>query len=221
MLSAITKRIAIEHNQLTCGTWSNGSRNLHQFSTVSGISGGCRVETWKARLDFQLLRDLRLRATRSRDMREATFSERFDNSPGGGSVFDPARNHAQSTITLLNAGNPELRPEVADATVVGLVYQPRWAEGLRMSIDRYEVDIADSIATLGAQRVVEECHFNNVLCEYVFRDDLGALSRVQRGQAGLPGPSGQRYAVIQRGRLVRAGAGALHRRSAVGFNVEL
>jgi iron complex outermembrane receptor protein len=197
-------------------TWTTGSPNLHQFSTVSTISGGYdvweafgelnvpmwqsasreqhlgtsfayrssdyssvgRVESWKAGLDFQLVRDLRLRATRSRDVREATFSERFDNSPGGGSVFDPARNNAQSTITLTNAGNPELRPEVADTTVVGLVYQPRWAEGLRMSIDRYEVDIADSIATLGAQRVVEECVFNNALCEYVFRDDQGILSRV-------------------------------------------
>ncbi|HEX6022605.1 MAG TPA: TonB-dependent receptor, partial [Solirubrobacter sp.] len=197
-------------------TWSNGSPNLHQFSTVSAISGGYdvweafgelnvplwqsasseqhvgssfayrssdyssigRVESWKIGLDFQLIRDLRLRATRSRDVREATFSERFDNSPGGGSVFDPARNDAQSTITLTSAGNPALRPEVADTTVVGLVYQPRWAEGLRMSIDRYEVDIADSIATLGAQRVVDECFDNGVLCEYVFRDDAGVLSRV-------------------------------------------
>jgi outer membrane receptor protein involved in Fe transport len=197
-------------------TWSNGSPNLHQFSTVSLISGGYdvweifgelnvpvwqsssasqsfgtsfayrssdyssigRIESWKAGLDFQLVRDLRLRATRSRDAREATFSERFDNSPGGGSVLDPARNDIQSTITLTTAGNPNLAPEVADTTVVGLVYQPSWAEGLRMSIDRYEVDISDSIATLGAQRVVDECVDNGVLCEYVFRDDLGVLSRV-------------------------------------------
>jgi outer membrane receptor protein involved in Fe transport len=197
-------------------TWSTGSPNLHQFSTVSAIAGGYdvweafgelnvplwqsqsseqrlgssfayrsseyssvgRVESWKAGLDFQLVRDLRLRATRSRDVREATFAERFDNSPGGGSVLDPARNQAQSTITLTNAGNPDLRPEAADTTVVGLVYQPRWAEGLRMSVDAYEVDISDSIATLGAQRVVDECFFNNVLCQYVFRDGQGVLSRV-------------------------------------------
>jgi outer membrane receptor protein involved in Fe transport len=45
-------------------------------------------------------------------------------------------------------------------------------------VDRYDIDISDSIATLGAQRVVDECHFNGVLCEYVFRDDAGVLSRV-------------------------------------------
>ena len=197
-------------------TWSTGSPNLHQFSTVSAISGEYdvweafgelnvpmwqsasgaqrlgtsfayrssdyssvgRVESWKLGLDFQLVRDLRLRATSSRDVREATFSERFDNSPTGGSVLDPARNQAQSTVTITSAGNPALRPEDADTTVVGLVYQPRWAEGLRMSIDQYEIDISDSIATLGAQRVVDECYYSGVLCEFVLRDDLGVLSRV-------------------------------------------
>jgi outer membrane receptor protein involved in Fe transport len=197
-------------------TWSTGSPNLHQFSTVSAISGEYdvweafgeinvpmwqsasgaqrlgtsfayrtseyssvgRVESWKLGLDFQLISDLRLRATSSRDVREATFSERFDNSPSGGSVLDPARNQAQSTVTITSAGNPSLRPEDADTTVVGLVYQPRWAEGLHMSIDQYEIDISDSIATLGAQRVVDECHYNGVLCEFVLRDDLGVLSRV-------------------------------------------
>src|SRR5690606_25735753 len=36
-----------------------------------------RIESWKAGLDFQLFEDLRLRATKSRDVREATFRERF------------------------------------------------------------------------------------------------------------------------------------------------
>jgi outer membrane receptor protein involved in Fe transport len=197
-------------------TFSTGSPNLHQFSTVSAISGGYdvweafgevnipiwqsasggqrlgttvayrssdyssvgRFDSGKVGLDFQLFKDLRLRATQSRDVREATFTERFDNAPAGGSVLDPARNQAQSTITITTVGNPDLIPESADTTVVGLVYQPSWAEGLRMSVDRWEIDITDSIATLGAQRVVDECYFNNVLCEYVFRDNLGVLSRV-------------------------------------------
>lgn len=197
-------------------TWSTGSPNLHQFSTVSTISGGYdvweafgeinvplwksksgaqhlgssfayrssdyssvgRIESWKAGLDFQVVKSLRLRATKSRDVREATFSERFDFSPGGGTVLDPARNQASSTITLTTGGNPELTPETADTTVVGFVYQPHWAQGLRMSVDRYRVDISQSIATLGAQRVVDECYTNGVLCQYVFRDSAGVLSRV-------------------------------------------
>jgi outer membrane receptor protein involved in Fe transport len=197
-------------------TFSTGSPNLHQFSTVSAISGGYdvweafgevnvpmwrsgsggqqlgmtfayrssdyssvgRFDSGKVGLDFQLFEDLRLRATQSRDVREATFTERFDNAPAGGSVLDPARNQAVSVVTITTFGNPNLVPESADTKVVGLVYQPSWAEGLRMSVDRWDIDITDAIQTLGAQRVVDECYYSNVLCEYVFRDSLGVLSRV-------------------------------------------
>jgi iron complex outermembrane receptor protein len=196
--------------------WAGGSPNLHQFSTVSAISGGYDVweafselnvplwqsssgerdlgtsfayrysdysnvggfDSWKVGLDFQLFRDLRLRATRSHDVREATFSERFDNSPTGGTVNDPAFGDTPAVITVTSAGNPDLSPEQANTTVVGFVYEPSWAEAFRMSIDAYEVDISDSIATLGAQRVVDECYDNGVLCDYVVRNDQGVLTRV-------------------------------------------
>jgi iron complex outermembrane receptor protein len=204
--------------------WSGGSPNLHQFSTVSLLSGSYdvweafgelnvpiweassgdqrlgtsfayrssdysssgRVEAWKVGMDFQVARSLRFRATKSRDVREPTFAERFDNSPGGGSILeDPQTGIRNVVITSTGAGNPDLRPEVADTIVYGLVYQPGWAEGLRMSVDRYEVDIAGSIATLADDDVVDECFFNQVLCDYVVRDDGGNLTRVFRPYLNL------------------------------------
>jgi iron complex outermembrane receptor protein len=202
-------------------TWQGGSPNLHQFSTVSLLSGQYdvwewfgelnvpvwqslssdrrlgtsfayrssdyssvgRVEAWKTGVDFQLARDVRFRATRSRDVREATFSERFDNSPGGGFVDEDfveggGTGAMRVLVTATGAGNPNLKPEVADTTVYGFVYQPGWAEGLRMSVDRYEVDIADAIETLSASDVVRKCAFEMVLCDNVIRDDNGVLSRV-------------------------------------------
>jgi len=204
--------------------WSGGSPNLHQFSTVSLLSGQYdvwewfgevnvpvwqsssenqrlgtsfayrssdyssigRVEAWKTGLDFQLARDVRFRATKSRDVREATFAERFDNSPGGGTITtDQATGQMNVAVTSTAVGNPDLRPEVADTIVFGLVYQPGWAEGLRMSIDRYEVDIADSIATLADDDIVRECALNGVLCEYVIRDNTGTLTRVFRPYLNL------------------------------------
>jgi iron complex outermembrane receptor protein len=197
--------------------WSGGSPNLHQFSTVSLLSGEYdvweafgelnvpfwesesgnqhfgssfsyrssdyssvgRIEAWKIGIDFQMTRDLRFRGTKSRDVREATFAERFDNSPNGGTVTEDRQTGAVNVVvTATSAGNPNLRPEVADTVVVGLVYQPSWAEGLRMSVDRYEVDIADAIATLTDDDVVNECFFQNVLCENVIRDSAGNLTRV-------------------------------------------
>ena len=199
--------------------WFGGSPNLHQFSTVSLLSGSYdvwelfgelnvpvwqsdsgnqylgtsfayrsseyssvgRVEAWKAGVDFRVLSDLRLRATKSRDVREATFAERFDFGPGGGSITnDPQTGEQNVNITSTQIGNPSLRPEEADTVVVGLVYQPRWAEGLSMSVDRYEVDISDSISTLADDDVVNECFFNMVLCENVFRTNSGTISAVHR-----------------------------------------
>lgn len=197
-------------------TWTTGSPNLHQFSTVSLIGGGYdvweafgelnvplwesasaeqklggsvsyrsseyssvgRVESWKMGLDFQLFADLRFRATKSRDVREATFAERFDNGPGGGNVFDRSRNNQQFAVTVVAKGNPNLSPEAADTLVAGLVYQPSWVQGLNLSADWYDVKISDSIGQLGTQRVVDECYNSNVLCDYVFRDTDGILSRV-------------------------------------------
>ncbi|MEP7313862.1 MAG: TonB-dependent receptor [Pseudomonadota bacterium] len=206
------------------GAWSTGSPNLHQFSTVSLLSGSYNVweafgelnvpiwksasgnqhfasslayrrsdysssgavDAWKIGVDFQLLRDVRLRATRSRDVREASFSERFDNGPGAGAItLDQQTGQTNVTITSTSAGNPNLRPEKADTTVLGVVYTPGWLEGLRMSVDTYVVDISDSIATLADDDVVRECFQNNVLCEYVFRDGTGTLSRVLRPYLNL------------------------------------
>jgi iron complex outermembrane receptor protein len=199
--------------------WVGGSPNLHQFSTVSLLSGAYdvwewfgelnvpiwesdagnqrlgtsfayrssdyssvgRVEAWKAGLDFQVARDLRLRATKSRDVREATFAERFDFGPGGGTITnDPQTGQQNVSITSTQIGNADLTPEEADTTVVGFVYQPGWAEGLSISVDRYEVDISASISTLTDDDIVNECFFNMVLCENVFRTTDGTLSAVHR-----------------------------------------
>jgi hypothetical protein len=54
-----------------------------------------------------------------------------------------------------------------------------------MSVDRYEVDISDSIATLSDDDVVDECFNNMVLCEYVIRDAGGNLTRVLRPYLNL------------------------------------
>lgn len=145
------------------------------YSTVGS------VDSWKAGIDFQLLEDLRFRVTKSRDVREATFSERFDFQGGGGSVNDPRFNNTNFQITTVSGGNPELKPEEASTLVAGLVYQPVWLEGLRVSADYYDIKIKDAVGTLGIQRIVDECEKNGVaeLCSKFERDPAtGFIGRV-------------------------------------------
>ncbi len=131
------------------------------------------IDSWKIGLEFQAFEDLRLRFTKSLDVREATFSERFDAQGGGGSITDPWRGEVYQ-ITSVSGGNPNLRPEIANTLVAGLVYQPSWAEGLQISADWYEVDISDAVAQLGLQRVIDECYDGNaVLCPNITFDAQG------------------------------------------------
>jgi len=147
----------------------------------SDYSSVGEVDSWKIGLDFQVVEDLRVRMTKSRDVREATFAERFDFQGGGGSVNDPRFGGLATQITTVSGGNPDLLPEKADTVVAGLVYQPSWADGLRISTDWYEVKIKDAVGTLGAQRIVDECEINGVasLCRQFERDPAsGFIGRV-------------------------------------------
>jgi iron complex outermembrane recepter protein len=147
------------------------------------------VTSYKFGLDFQAYADLRLRATLSRDVREATFSERFDAQGSGGAVNDPSltacRNlngptavaNCSVQITSVAVGNPELRPEEADTITLGAIFRPRFIDGLQISADYYRVEVADAIGQLGFQRVVSDC-FNNIdptLCRYVERDPTSSI----------------------------------------------
>jgi outer membrane receptor protein involved in Fe transport len=212
------------------GGFSNGSPNLHEFSTVPTINGGYDVwelftefnmplwasdtssrrlevdvagrysdyaatggiNSWKTGINFQAAEFLRFRATVSRDVREATFAERFDVQGGGGSVTEnaiggvpvpPGGTGGVATtfqITSTSIGNPNLRPEVADTVTAGIVVQPS-DTGLQLSIDWYDIDLADAIGQLGVQGIRDEC-FNSggtsPLCANVFRDSTGAVVAV-------------------------------------------
>lgn len=145
----------------------------------SDYSSSGRVDTWKIGLDIEVYEDLRVRLTRSRDVREATFAERFDQQGGGGSVNDPTRGNANSQITSVAVGNPDLNPEFADTVVAGFVFQPSWLEGFQLSSDWYQVDVQDAISQLNVQRVVNECASGNAsFCQYVERDDQNIIGRV-------------------------------------------
>jgi iron complex outermembrane recepter protein len=134
--------------------------------------------TYKGGLDFRVTNDLRLRGTYSRDFREATFSEMFDQQGGGGSVNDPEFDGTSFPITSISGGNPDLEPEVAYTTVAGFVYQPSFVPGLSFSADWFNVDQRQRIGSLGTSFIVNQCFDEGVHCERVIRDDDGVIQRI-------------------------------------------
>jgi len=145
-------------------------------SNYSNISGS--LDSWKLGLDIQVIEDLRLRFTKSRDIREATFSERFDTQSSGFNLIDPFQNNATYASTITSGGNPTLAPENANTVVAGFVYQPSWLPGASLSTDVYDVRVSDSIAQLGAQRIINDCFAGQqALCGQI-RFDGGQIGRV-------------------------------------------
>jgi iron complex outermembrane receptor protein len=172
-------------SELNIPLWeaSNGVQRLD--STVayrsSDYSLTGRVESWKIGAELQLLDGLRMRVTKSRDVREPTFGERFEAGGGGATIIDPVSNRSY-TITSNTGGNPNLLPENADTLTAGFVWTPTfadWLDGFQASVDWYEIDVKDRVGSLGAQRIVDDCQAGTKeLCQYIFRDPSGQIGRV-------------------------------------------
>jgi len=143
-------------------------------------SGG--VDSWKLGVNFQVLDDVRLRYTKSRDVREPTFSELFDAQGSNGVIQDPRFDRREFQITLTQGGNANLAPEVADTITAGVVWTPTgsFLDGLQISVDWYDVQIKGAVGTLGAQRIAEECFLNNnqSLCAQIQLNERNEVTRI-------------------------------------------
>jgi outer membrane receptor protein involved in Fe transport len=138
------------------------------------------VTTWKVGLTWQPIDDAHFRFTRSRDIRAPNLGELFAGGQAGSglSLNDPFRatNGVPENISNafgLTKGNPNLKPEVADTTGFGVVFQPRFAPGFQASIDYYNIDIKGSVQAPDAQTIVDLCYQGNqALCQDISRRPL-------------------------------------------------
>lgn len=136
----------------------NGAARVTHYSTSGTVWAWKVGGTWDTPLD-----GIRLRAVTSRDVRAPNLSELFaaptvTTLP---SFNDPFRNVAvqafQNTI-----GNPDLKPEIARNTEVGIVLsRPSWLPGLSLSVDYYTIKLSGVISSLSAQQIVQFCFDGN------------------------------------------------------------
>jgi outer membrane receptor protein involved in Fe transport len=68
-------------------------------------------------------------------------------------------------------GNLDLQPEDSDTYSYGIVFTPRFAPGLALTVDYFDIKIDDTISTVGAENSLNAC--------VIFRDPV-ACSRVNR-----------------------------------------
>jgi outer membrane receptor protein involved in Fe transport len=171
--------------ELIAPLYDNGTQNLEMTLAArqSDYSRSGEIVSWKSALSLQATDSLRFRGTLSHDVREASFSELFDQQGTAGQINDPALSGATYQITLLQGGNPALAPEEADTTTVGVVWQPTGGmlDGLQMSLDWYEIEIEGLVGAPGVQRIVDECAAGvTAQCQYITRDPASGRVNVVR-----------------------------------------
>lgn len=138
---------------LGLGIEFNGAVRATDYST-SGY-----VTTWKVGATWQPIEDIRFRATRSRDIRAPNLSELFQSGTSRtNTLTDPATGRTTVTFREITTGNPNLRPEKADSTNIGVVVQPRFLRGLTASVDGFDIKLKDAIGQFYAQDIINRCY---------------------------------------------------------------
>jgi iron complex outermembrane recepter protein len=146
----------------------NENENLTAGAATDGEEVSHDIPSWKLSGIWDLTDWVRVRATRSRDVRAAGFRELYESyavSSGGpfGSFTNPVTNQSQ-IVNALTGGNINLEPERADTTTVGFVLSPKSGplERMQFSADWYDIILHDPITGppfgLGVQNIVNECY---------------------------------------------------------------
>lgn len=152
-------------------------------------SGG--AWTWKAGLSWDVNGDVRLRGTRSRDIRAPNNGELFAESRSYATLRNPFLGATQQ-IMVVNQSSPTLVPEEADTLTMGVVYSPSFVPGLRLSADYFDIKIDGSIASYNPQMILDNCatevnagNNNGYFCSFLDMTGTGAATEFQLLKAQL------------------------------------
>ncbi|MHB1204326.1 MAG: TonB-dependent receptor domain-containing protein [Rhodospirillaceae bacterium] len=158
------------------------SFDLNAAVRATGYSTSGYVTTWKVGATWQAIDSLRLRATRSRDIREPTLQDLYAaGTQNTNNVNDPFNNNVLTSYQGNAIGNSALTPEVADTTGLGFVLQPTFFPGFNASFDYYNIDIAGAIGSVSAQQTVDLCFAGQQLfCNQIQRGLVNGTNQIVR-----------------------------------------
>jgi iron complex outermembrane recepter protein len=176
--------------------------NVETGFRYSEYSQGFDTNTYKFGIDWAPVQDVRLRASFARAVRAPNVVELYSpQSISLDGTIDPCAG-ANPTATLtqcartgvtaaqyghilqstagqyngLTGGNPDLLPETALTTSVGIGFTPTFIPNFRAQIDYYDIKIENVIQSVGANTILTECYSANLFCGQVHRDpNIGTL----------------------------------------------
>lgn len=97
----------------------------------------------------------------------------------------------QQSLTINSGGNPNLNVEKSDSYTYGVILKPRFTRGLTLSVDYYNIKVANVITAPSAQQILNSCYdsptANGQFC--------GLFQRVAAGQTGANGE--EQYRIVE------------------------
>ncbi len=139
------------------------SLNLNAAARYTHYDTSGDVMTWKIGFDWHVSRDLTFRATRSRDIRAPNLNDLYAPVNVNPSGFNDLHTGITSTIFVESAGNPGLKPEVAQTLTLGAIYRPTWLPGFSIAVDYFDLAMNNAIGNVSASNssVQRECEASN------------------------------------------------------------
>ncbi len=134
-------------------------------------------------LNWQIIDDVRVRATLSTAYRAPQITDLFgggvvsfdffSNPCAAGATGNAAANCAAAGVPLgtplaaaqsavLAGGNPNLEPETADTSTIGIVFTPSFLEGFQMTVDYWDIEVEGLISRPTSDSIVQGC-FNGAV----------------------------------------------------------
>ncbi|MBW8815551.1 MAG: TonB-dependent receptor [Caulobacterales bacterium] len=171
----------------------------------SDYSSAGTTSTYKIAGDWQIVDDLRIRASYQRAVRAPHVLELFSpqnvvldgtQDPCAGlsatssMVATCAKAFNLTTAQVLaieknpanqyngqTGGNPNLNPEKSDTFSIGAVATPTFLPGFNASVDYFDIKVKDYIAGIGADVIINRCvtTLNPFFCGLVHRDAAGSI----------------------------------------------
>lgn len=158
---------------LGLGLEFNGAVRATDYSTAGYVT------TWKVGATWQPIPDIRLRATRSRDVRAPNLNELFQaGTSSTDTVRDPFADDRVATYRQTVTGNLDLRAEKAMSSSIGVILQPRFLQGFSASVDAFEIKLKDAIGSSSPQEIINRCFEGREdFCAAITRNAPGTSDR--------------------------------------------
>jgi outer membrane receptor protein involved in Fe transport len=136
-----------------------GKADLNLAGRAARYSTAGDALTWKVGLTYDTPFDgLRFRALQSRDVRAPNLSELFAAPvTANGTIANLWAGGVQQQGVIATLGNPLLKPEKSINTQIGVVLQPSWLPGFRISADYYRIGVKGVIGNVNAATSVTLC----------------------------------------------------------------